>query len=82
MWLTSGITCSVPFREISSLTHEVRDDSMKAATLVSKAFLPGAQRSKVFSGLGNNITVELHKQPAGGLATNAYVKINDAIRHG
>lgn len=50
--------------EISSLQHELWDDSVELAALVSEALLAGAKSTEVLSCLGDYIVVELEVDAA------------------
>jgi len=52
-------TSAVSTGEVSSLKHELWDDAMKLATLVSEALLASAQSTEVLSSLWDYIVVEL-----------------------
>ena len=43
--------------EVSTLQHEVWNDSMESAALVSEIMLTCAKLAKVLGGLGNNVVV-------------------------
>lgn len=46
--------------EITSLTHEVWNDTMESGSLVSETFFAGAQSTEVFTRLRYNIGTELN----------------------
>jgi len=55
--LTSG---SVLSGEVTTLAHELWDDTMEGRSLVSVSLLSSAQSSEVLTGLGNNISIQDH----------------------
>ncbi len=44
--------------EVTTLQHELRDDTVKLGSSVAEALLAGAEGTEVFSGSGNNIVVK------------------------
>jgi len=46
--------------EVTTLTHEVRDDPVEAGALESESFLTSAQSTEVLAGLWNHVRSELH----------------------
>lgn len=46
-------------REIATLEHESRNNSMEAATLIAKPFLARAKSAEILSSLWHNVSVEL-----------------------
>ena len=50
--------------EVSSLSHEVVDDTVESTSLVSESLLPGAESSEVLSSLGDDVVVELEGDSA------------------
>ena len=44
--------------EVSTLKHELRDDSMKSWAFVSKSLFPSAQGPKVLSRFGHDVIVQ------------------------
>lgn len=52
-------TSAVVVGEVAALTHKVGDHTVEDATLVTEALLAGAEGSKVFGGLGDDIGAKL-----------------------
>ena len=50
---------SISVGEVSSLTHEVGDDTMEAGALVAESLLAGAEGTEVLSSLGDHVIAEL-----------------------
>lgn len=50
--------------EVTTLQHELRDDSVKLAALVAKALLAGAESAEVLSSFWDYIVVEVEVDPA------------------
>lgn len=51
--------------EVSTLKHEVGNDTVELAALVAEALLAGAQGAEVLGGLGDDIVEELEVDAAG-----------------
>lgn len=51
-------TSAVVVGEVATLAHEVGNDAVEDAALVTKALLSSAQSTEVLSGLGHHITAE------------------------
>jgi hypothetical protein len=80
--------------EVTTLEHEVGDDSVERRALVAKALLAGAESTEVLSGLGDNIIEEVEGDAArlllngaGGLAVlhDGTLPLNveeDLVTHG
>lgn len=45
--------------EVTTLKHEVRDDSVEGRALVTETLLASAESSEVLGGLGDDVVVEL-----------------------
>lgn len=68
--------------EIAALRHETADDAMEGAIFVALALaLLLAEREEVVSGLGHDVTVELHGEAADLPAADVDVKVNVGVRH-
>ena len=67
---------SISRGEVSSLAHEVGDDTVELGSLVGQTsrVVSAAQRAEVLSGLGNNVIVELKGEASSGLSTNGNVE--------
>jgi hypothetical protein len=50
---------SIVVGEVTTLAHEVGDDTVESAVLEAEPFLSGAQSSEVLSSFGYNITSQL-----------------------
>mmetsp|Transcript_7958 Transcript_7958/g.9232 ORF Transcript_7958/g.9232 Transcript_7958/m.9232 type:complete len:221 (-) Transcript_7958:115-777(-) len=82
----NGLTASsITPGEITSLKHEVGDDSVEDGVLVVKrlaliahALLAGAQGAEVLYRLGNSVAVKTHSNPAFWLVVNQDVEVDRA----
>ena len=81
-------TRSVPFREVSTLNHEVGDHTVKDAPLevkglarISYTFLSSTERSEVLCCFGNNIAEKLHHNSAQARAIHGDVEEHSRSRH-
>ena len=76
-------TSSVVVGEVTSLAHELRNDTVEGGTLVSESLFSGAQGTKVFGSLGNNISAEFHDDAALRLIRDSKKKKDDdRVRRG
>jgi hypothetical protein len=71
--LSSG---TIVVGKVTSLTHESRNDTMKAAPGKTEALLAGTERPKVLGRLGNDVAAKFHDDTSSGLAANGNVKVN------
>jgi len=69
-------TSAIVIGKVASLTHEIGDHPVEAATLVAKTLLPGTKGAEVFRSLGNNILPQLHHDAAHGLVVRGHVEEN------
>ena len=70
-----GLAASAIFvGEVTTLGHEVIDDSVEGASLVAKAFLASAELPEVLGSLGDDIVIELEDDAASLAATNVDVE--------
>ncbi len=67
---------SIVVGEISSLAHEISDDTVEARTLVTESAFTGAQLTEVLGSLWDNISTKFHDDTSGGSAANGDVKKN------
>ena len=70
----------------TALAHKVRDDPMeRRASEVQRlprsprAFLAGAERTKVFRGLRDDVRAQRHFDAAGWRATHRHIEIHDRV---
>jgi len=49
---------SISFREITSLDHEVLDDTVESRAFVTESLLASSESTEVLSGLGDGLAVE------------------------
>ena len=78
--LTTG---AVAASEVTTLAHEVVDDTMEGGALeveglagLAHALLAGAEATEILGGLGDNVSAELHDDATGGGTTNGHVEKN------
>jgi hypothetical protein len=62
--------------EISSLDHEVLDDSVECRALVSKILLSRGQSTEVLYSLGNRLSIETHHNATEGFITMGDVEVD------
>lgn len=67
--------------EISTLGHEVSDDTMESTSLVSESLFSSAESSEVFSSLGDDVVVEFKSNSAWGAVSDDNVKPNSCSSH-
>ena len=53
--------------EVTTLEHEVRDDTVELGARVAEALLASAESTEVLDGLGDNVVEELEVDAAGAL---------------
>lgn len=61
--------------EVTTLEHEVGDDTVEARALVAEAVLAGAKLTEVARRLGDSIVVELEYDAASRLVRDGDVKL-------
>ena len=78
--LTTG---AVAASEVTTLAHEVVDDTMEGGALeveglagLAHALLAGAEATEILGGLGDDVSAELHDDATGGGTTNGHVEKN------
>jgi hypothetical protein len=71
--LSSG---AITLCEISSLDHEVLDDSVECRALVSKILLSCGQSAEVLYCLGNRLSIETHHNAAEGFIAVGDVEVD------
>ena len=62
---------AITLGEVTSLNHEVLDDTVKGRALVSKSLLSSSQSPEVLHSLGNSLSVQAHHDGAHGLIAMA-----------
>lgn len=73
-------TSAVASREVATLKHELRDDTVKFAACIAKALLASAQGAEVLSSLGNDIVEEVKVDATCLLLDLAYIRHFAIIR--
>lgn len=58
---------SIASGEVTTLAHELRDDSMEFGTFEPKSLLPGAKCPEVFRSFGNLVSLQFHFDSANRL---------------
>ena len=70
--------CAVALREIATLEHEVGNDAMETAALVTKTFLACAQCAEIFGCLRHDVIVELKpKEP--NTSVHVHIMYNQTV---
>ncbi len=67
-------TGTVVVGEVTTLAHEVGDDTVEAAALVAEALLSGAEGTEVFSRLGDDVRAQLDDDTAHWRAVGGHVE--------
>lgn len=80
---------AVPGGEVTSLTHEVRDHTVKGGSLeverlatTTDSFLASAESTEILSGSGGDIGIKLEDDASSGLAADGHVEENLRVCHG
>jgi len=60
--------------EVTTLTHEVGDDTVERTSLVAESLFSGTECPEVLSGLGDNIIPQLHRNTANGLVISRHIE--------
>ena len=63
--------------EVSSLEHELGDDTVEAGSLVSEPVLARSELAEVASGLGDDVVVQLEDDAARGLVVDGDVELQE-----
>jgi hypothetical protein len=74
--LTGLATGTIALGEVTTLNHEVLDDSVEDRALVAKALLAGGESSEVLDGLRDGLAVEANNNSAKGLITLSDVEVD------
>ena len=64
--------------EVTTLKHELWDDTVEGGTLVSETLLTSAESAEVLGSLWDNIVVKIEVDAARLLCTRMSVKVHDA----
>lgn len=72
---------AVALGEVTSLSHEVSDDSVESASLVAVAGFASAEGSEVFCGFGDDVVVEFEDNSTSILTANADIEENSGSDH-
>jgi len=75
-------TSAIVVGEVSTLAHEVGDDTVENATLVTETLFSCAESTEVFGSFGHNITPQLNNYSASRLAVNGHIKEHARKTHG
>jgi len=74
-------TGSVATSKVAALNHELGNDTVKLTALEAKALLSGAESSKIFSRLGNDVGEERELDAPFGLAADGNVEEHLGVGH-
>lgn len=67
---------TITIGEVTTLDHELLDDSVESRSLVTEAFFPCAQSTEVLSGLGDRLPVETNHNSAQFLISMCNIKVD------
>jgi len=62
-------------REVTTLQHELGDDTVERASFVSESILASCELTEVLGGFWDNAVVELENDAASGLAVDGDIKL-------
>lgn len=63
----SSVKTYVAVGEVTTLEHELGDDTVEDRALVAEALLAGAESTEVLGSVGSDIAAQLHDNAASGL---------------
>ena len=72
-------SCSVVVGEISSLAHELGNDTMKGGSSVTESWLSRAKLTEVLRRLGDYVSTQFHNDASGCLSADGDVEVNLGI---
>jgi len=75
-------TSAIVVGEVTTLAHEVGDDTVEDAALVAKTLFASAEGTEIFCSPGDDVTPELDNNPSSGLAIDSHVHENTGQSHG
>lgn len=67
---------AITLGEVSTLDHEVLDNTVEGRVLISEALLAGSQSSEVLDCFGDSLAVETHHNAAHRLVAMADIEVN------
>ena len=68
-------TSAVALGEVTTLKHELGDDTVEGGTLVSVAMFASSKLAEVLGSLGDNIVAQREDNSSGGLAVNGDIEL-------
>jgi hypothetical protein len=68
--------CAVMIGKVTTLAHEISDDTVEARSSISETFFAGAESTEVFGRLGHNISTQFHDDTASSAATDGNIEVN------
>ncbi len=74
-------TSSVSSGKVTTLAHELGDDTVEAASFVAEAGFTSAEGTEVLSGLGDNIGEELKGDAAKGFTIGGHIEEDNRVGH-
>lgn len=74
--LTRLATSSVALGEVTTLDHEVLDDTVESRSLITEALLTSGEGAEVLSGLGGSLSIQADHDTAKGLITVLNVEVD------
>mmetsp|Transcript_25912 Transcript_25912/g.41618 ORF Transcript_25912/g.41618 Transcript_25912/m.41618 type:complete len:217 (-) Transcript_25912:70-720(-) len=69
-------TCAITLCKVSTLNHEVLDDTVEFASFVTKTFLSSGKSAKVFCGFGHSFAIQAHHDAASIFTINCHVEVH------
>ena len=69
-------TSSITLGEITSLDHEILNDTVERRPFISKVLLSSRQRSEVLNSLGHSLAIQTHHNTTHGLVAMADVEVD------
>ena len=75
-------TGAVTSGEVTTLAHELGNNSVKLASLIAKTLLTSAKGTEVLGGLGDNVSIQLERNATSRSASNVQIEENLRILAG
>lgn len=74
-------TGAVATGEVTTLEHELGDDTVELGAGVTEAVLASAESTEVLGGLGDDVSAQLHDDAANGLLVDGNIEVNYLTRN-